>query len=136
MSTESDYSKWGMLEALGITEDMLRSIIVNNSVEYVPAIDCDAPTYGVIMVLYHFTQSVFKEFKRKQNRLLKLLVDTLFPMFTISRADRLERKIRALCLSYESMVTEERKTYLQTQWRPQPTGDYSGYDMYEYIHYN
>lgn len=116
------YSKWGMLDSVGLTEDMLLSILLNNSVVGLNVPDIEAPTYGVLMELYQYTSDVSDKLERKQNRLLKLLVDTLFPMCSIGRADRLERKIASFCSLYQQMPIEERVLFLQTQWRPQPTG--------------
>ena len=119
--TGTDNSQWGMLKALGKTENHLLSIVGNNFTEKVP--DVEAPTYGVLIELYHISQSIASEIKRRPNRLLKLFVDTLFPASTVTRADRLERKIRGLCTSYSSLPPKQKVLFLQKQWKPQPTGN-------------
>ncbi len=110
------YSKWGMLDSVGLTEDMLLSILLNNSVVGLNVPDIEAPTYGVLMELYQYTSDVSDKLERKQNRLLKLLVDTLFPMCSIGRADR--GKLHHFVVYINRC---QRVLFLQTQWRPQPT---------------
>ena len=82
----------------------------------------DVSTYGILIELYHFGCDNSSALKLKVNRLLKVLVDTLFPLCSVTRADRLERRIKGLCLPLESMSKEAQALYLQKQWIPQPTG--------------
>ena len=82
----------------------------------------DVPTYGILIKLYHFACDNTSALKLKVNCLLKVLVDTLFPLCSVTRADRLERRIKGLCLPLESMFKEAQALYLQKQWIPQPTG--------------
>ena len=126
--TMNKFSKWGMLKSLGITEDMLLSITMSGHIA-ADHVDCslpdiEAPSYGALMELYYFTQGIHKLLNRNQNRLLKLLVDNLFPAISISRSDRQERKLKGMCDSYCSMPAEEQVLHLQKCWRPQPTGWY------------
>lgn len=119
------YSKWGMLEAVGITEHLLLGIFTNDESENV--LKCtgnvpDVPTYGLLIELYHFACDNSSVLKLKVNRLLKVLVDTLFPLCSVSRADRLERRIKGLYFPLESMSKEAQALYLQKHWMPQPTG--------------
>ena len=119
--TGTNYSQWGMLKASGITEDHLLSIVGNNFTENVP--DIDAPTYGVLIELYHISQTVASKIECRPNRLLKLFIDTLFPTSSVTRADRLERKIRGLFTSYSSLPPKQKVVFLQKLWKPQPTGN-------------
>lgn len=125
MKKKTLYSKWGMLEAVGITEHLLLGIFANDESEDV--LKCtenipDVPTYGILIELYHFASDNSSALKLKVNRLLKVLVDTLFPLCSVTRADRLERRIKGLCLPLDSMSEEAQALYLQKQWIPQPTG--------------
>ena len=129
------YSKWGMLEAVGITEHVLLCILANSGSNHDQTDDIlkckknvpEVPTYGLLIELYYFARDVSLVLKRKVNRLLKVLVDTLFPLCSVSRADRLERRIRSLLSCLDSMSKEEQVLHLQKQWIPQPTGKYGGY---------
>ena len=108
------------LHRAGITENMLQEIIANGATT--SPISNDAPTYGILIELYHFSHSVAKALKCRPNRVLKLLVDSLFPHCVVSRADRLERRIQAIYLSVERLSKDEIPEYLCRQWMPQPTG--------------
>ena len=95
MKKASPYGKWGMLEAIGITEYLLLGICANDECEDV--LKCtenvpDVPTYGLLIELYHFACENSSVLKLKVNHLLKVLVDTLFPLCTVSRADRLKEE--------------------------------------------
>ena len=46
----------------------------------------------------------------------------LFPDFTVSRADQLERRIKNLYDQSNNMVKEELDEFLEKCWIPQPTG--------------
>ena len=98
MNKASSCSKWGILEAIGITEYLLLDIFANDESEDV--LKCaenvpDIPTYGLLIELYHFACDNSSILKLKVNRLLKVLVDTLFPRCTVSQADHLKRRVFA-----------------------------------------
>ena len=114
-----------MLEAIGITEYLLLGISAND--ESKDVLKCtenvlDVPTYGLLIEFYHFACDNSSMLKLKCNRLLKVFVGTLFPLCTVSWADRLERRIKSLCLPLESMSKEAQALHLQKHWMPQPTG--------------
>ena len=116
-----------MLEEAGLTGDLLLQVLENNYTgslhSYTSFQAQDAPTYGILIGLFYFAANIASQVHRKPNRVLKQLVDTLFPQYTITRADRLERKIKSLCLPLDSMVElGTTREYLQTHWIPQPTG--------------
>jgi len=99
------YSKWGKFEVVGITEHLLLGIFANDEPEDV--LKCtenlpDVPIYGLLIELYHFACDNSSVLKLKVNHLLKVLVDTLFPLCSVSWADHLERRIKGLCLPLES----------------------------------
>ena len=125
MKKKALYSKWGMLEAVGITGHLFLGIFANDESEDV--LKCtenipDVPTYGILIELYHFACDNSSALKLKVNRLFKVLVDTLFPLCSVTQADYLEIRIKGLCLPLESMSKEAQALYLQKQWIPQPTG--------------
>ena len=104
------------LHRAGITKDMLKEIITNGAITSI--LSDDAPTYGILIELYHFSHSVAKTLKYRPNRVLKLLVDSLFPRCVVSRADKLERRVQAICLSVEKLSKDEIPEYLCRQWMP------------------
>ena len=70
MKKKTLYSKWGMLEAVGITEHLLLGIFANNVSENV--LKCtenisDVPTYGILIELYHFACDNSSVLKLKVN---------------------------------------------------------------------
>ena len=109
-----------------MTEEQLLNVIVRGEKCSVSA---EPPTYGIVLELYYFANETAGDLHRRPNRILKCFMDTLFPTFSISRADRLERKVKALCTPLKSMAMEELAEYLQRKWIPQSTGLY-----YMYIH--
>ena len=46
------------LHRAGITEDMLHEIIANGTITAPISNDHDAPTYGILIELYHFSHAV------------------------------------------------------------------------------
>ena len=100
--------------------------IVEGSCDCVPQqLLPDSPSYGVLFELLDFSRSNAKLLKSKPNRILKCLVDTLFPLCSVSRADRLEKRIETLMQPVIKLSTEEEQVeYLQQKWKPQATGDY------------
>ena len=91
----SSFSKWGLLEAAAISEDLLLTILANGA----KASDVcykltTGPTQGILIELYHFASITANTLQQRPNRVLKLLVETLFPQRKVSRADRLERRIK------------------------------------------
>ena len=122
MKEATPYSKWGMLAAAGMPEDLLLGIFtggyddLQGCTENAP----DIPTYGLLIELYHFACDNSSVLKLKVNRALKILVDALFPLCSVSRADHLESMIKGLWLSLESMTEDEQVLHLQKQWIPQP----------------
>ena len=116
---------WGMLDEIGLTDDVLREVVVNDSlpVNYSDSSSLpDLPSHGILIELYYFCQRFSALSKSKVNFILKKCIDVLFPSCVVSRADRLERRIRGLCLSVESMSKQDLVLFLQKHWRPQPTG--------------
>ncbi len=112
------FGKWGFLEKLGITEEQFMTVIVRGEINQMT----DPPTYGTVIELYYFASEVAGSLRQRPNRVLKCLMDLLFPQFSVSRADRLERRVRRLCNCLERMTEEELAEYLQRLWIPQPTG--------------
>ena len=122
-SKPSSCGKRGLLEAAGITEDLLLTILANST----EASDmcyklATGPTRGILIELYHFAMITASTLQRKPNRVLKLLVETLFPQCKVSRADRLERRIKYFDHQLNSIAFEEQSDYLQKEWTPQATG--------------
>ena len=122
-SKPSSFSKWGLLEAAGITEDLLLTILANST----KASDVcykltTGPTHGILIELYHFACITSSTLQRRPNRVLKLLVETLFPQCKVSRADRLERRIKCFDRQLDSIASEEQDDYLHKEWTPQATG--------------
>lgn len=113
-----------MLGEIGLTDDVLREVVLNDSMPavYDSASLPDLPSHGILIELYHFCQRFSALSKLKVNIILKKCIDVLFPSCVVSRADRLERRIRGFCLSVESMSKQDLVLFLPKQWRPQPTG--------------
>ena len=122
-SKPSSFSKWGLLEAAGISESTLFTILANGSEA---ALVCNElktlPTRGILIELYQFAHATASTLQRRPNRVLKLLLETLFPQCKVSRADRLERRVKHFHNQLDSMEVEEQDDYLQTEWIPQATG--------------
>ena len=124
MAAKRSY-QWRSLKEIGLSEDHLLSVLIRGEVpdQYrLQHSDPEAPTYGTVIELYHFANEFASSLHRRPNRILKSLVDTLFPNFSISRADRLERRVKRLCTNLASMTKEELDEYLDRRWIPQPTG--------------
>ena len=118
----NSFSKWGYLKQCGLTEGQLVNVIVRSEECCIPV---EPPTYGIVLELYYFANEIAADLHRRPNRVLKCLMDTLFPTFSISRADRFQRRVKALCTPLESMAMEELAEYLQRKWIPQSTGVYN-----------
>ena len=123
MAVSSDTKMEWLIKA-GITEAMLLEIVANGSTTLPKCIPLTAPTYGILIELYHFSHTVADTLKRRPNRVLKLLVDFLFPFCAVSRADRLERRVQNMHRSLESLSKEQIPDFLCTQWMPKATGVY------------
>ena len=151
-SKPSSFSKWGLLEAAGITEDLLLTILANSTKTSDVCYELiTRPTHGILIELYHFASLVHRlpdlfqctrvekdrgawgrgyhfasitasTLQQRPNRVLKLLVETLFPQCKVSRADRLERRIKCFDHQLDSIASEEQDDYLQKEWTPQATG--------------
>ena len=122
-SKPSSFSKWGLLKDAGITEHLLLTILTNST----EASDVcykltTGPTRGILIELYHFASITASTLQLRPNRVLKLLVETLFPQCKVSRADRLERRIKYFDHQLDSIAFEEQGDYLQKEWTPQVTG--------------
>ena len=118
---------WGILEEAGITEQFLSDMFTNDESNQLICRESflnipDVPTYGILIELYKFACEHAADFKLEVNRILKVLIDTMFPVCSVSQADRLERRIKGFCVPLDSMTQDEQVVYLQTQWTPQPTG--------------
>ena len=83
----SSTSKWGLLEAAGITEDLLLKIVTTSEAEHPQSWANITPTYGILVELYFFANDVASGLHQRPNRILKSLVDALFPQCSVSRAD-------------------------------------------------
>ena len=123
-STSSNQSE--AFQKLGVTEGMLMDIAAKGTTTTVHT-SCHishhvAPTYSVLIELYLFAKSIAESVNRRPYRVLKLLVDSLFPQCSISRADRLERLVQNLRYQLKTLKAEQVPEYLQKQWRPQATG--------------
>ena len=92
MAAKESY-QWRSLKEMGLSEGHLLSVIIRGEVpDHLQDSDLEAPTYGTVIELYHFANEFASSLHRRPNRILKSLMDTLFPNFSISRADRLERR--------------------------------------------
>ena len=114
----------GMLDAIGLTEDVLCEVLTGSADHSILANLEDTPSYCVLIELYFFCVQYSSLSKLKLNIVLKKCVDALFPSCTVSRADRLERRVRGFCVAIDSMPEPEKLLFLQKHWRPQPTGSY------------
>ena len=132
MAAKESY-QWRSLKEIGLFEDHLLSVLIRGEVpDHLQDSDPEAPTYGTVIELYHFANEFASSLHRRPNRILKSLMDTLFPNFSISRADRLERRVKSLCTNLESMTKEELDEYLDRRWIPQPTGRFCC--MHNFVH--
>lgn len=119
-SKPTSFSKWRLLEAAGTTEDLLLTILANSTKASEISYKLTAgPTRGI---LYNFASVTASTLQRRPNRALKLLVETMFPQCKVSRADRLERRIKSFERQLDSISSEEQDDYLQKEWTPQATG--------------
>ena len=115
---ENTFSKWGCQEKLNITENLLMNVIINGDSVETHCLPTEPPTYGIVLELYYFANEIACSLHRKPNRILKCLMDALYPEFSISRADRLEKKVKILCSCLENNSSID----LNKKWIPQPTG--------------
>ena len=122
VSKPRSYSQWGLLEAAGISESTLFAILANSN-EAASAV-CK-PTRGILIELLHFAHDTATTLQRRPNRILKLLVET-FPQCKVSRADRLERRIKHYHSQLDSVACEDQNDFLQKEWIPQATGKSTG----------
>ena len=120
------------LHAIGLNTDLLQSILTEEIPQqvdihvHVP----EHPSYGVLLELMTFSANYAvsgssKPKIRIRNAILKTLIDKLFPVCSVSRADRLARRIKQLLLPLESFSNhdDEKVIFLNKTWRPQPTGE-------------
>ena len=116
-------SDFTSLDELGLSESALKNIATVTSCQSLPPSLSNAPSHGVLLGLLVFAKTFAKVLKCKPNRILKCLVDTLFPTCSVARADRLLRKVQNLSKFYDTLSTpEEKMDYLQQTWKPCPTG--------------
>ena len=110
------------MSSIGITEGLLKSLLLGSQIE-MPVLP-DSPSYGMLLELMDFAEKSAKStcMRSRPNKVLKYLVDILFPSCSVTRADKLEKRVRALMLPLDSLSEDERKDYLQKRWKPQPTG--------------
>ena len=120
------YSQWGFLKAAGISESTLFTILANSSEAASAVCKETLPTRGILIELFHFAHDTATTLKRRPNRILKLLVEMLFPQCKVSRADRLERKIKHFYSQLDSVACEDWNDFLQKEWIPQATGKSTG----------
>ena len=67
-----------------------------------------------------------KSGKARANTMLKYLIDKLFPLCSVSRADRLKRRIDQLLAPLSSLSDDnETNLFLRKTWKPQPTGSFT-----------
>lgn len=123
MSACVEYPNWGILEDIGLSDDVVRRIVLNNVVDDSVLINLpDQPSHGILIELYYSCLRFSSSLKLKMNVILKKCVDTLFPSCVVSRADRLERRLRGFCVTLSKQSKEEQAKFLKKNWRPQPTG--------------
>ena len=110
------------MSSIGITEGLLESLLLGSQIE-MPVLP-DSPSYGMLLELMDFAEKSAKStcMRSRPNKVLKYLVDILFPSCSVTRADKLEKRVRALMLPLDSLSEDERKDYLRKRWKPQPTG--------------
>ena len=112
---------WGMLDEIGLTDDVLREVVVNDSlpVNYSDSSSLpDLPSHGILIELYYFCQRFSALSKSKVNFILKKCIDVLFPLCVVSQADRLERRIQDLCLSGVHVKTGPSAVFAETLEAP------------------
>jgi hypothetical protein len=111
------------LQLLGIKpEDLMLMITGRHDDNVISASGCSSewPTFRTLSEILEFANKNSSILKLRRNRILKLLLDKLFPHCTISRADRLERRILEL---FDDIPKDEnlQMKYLEQQWKPQAT---------------
>ena len=90
------------LVAFGVATNHLESLLCQPNDTTVPCIIPalaklpEAPSYGILMELLEFAESKGSSKACHVNKIFKQLIDTLFPGCSVSRADRLMRRIRKL----------------------------------------
>lgn len=119
MASKVNFSKWGFLVKLGVSEDQLLNALVRGDPINNCLLNNEHPTYGVLFELYYFANDNTDRLHRRPNRILKCLMDMLYP---VSRADRFERRVKILCSHLQNMTMEEVQEFLQNTWIPRPTG--------------
>ena len=73
------------------------------------------PTRGILIELHLFANAMASTLQRRP------LVETLFPQCKISRADRLERRIKHFHDQLDSLAFEDQEDHLYMEWIPQAT---------------
>ena len=115
------------LVAFGVATNHLESLLCQPNDTTVPCIIPalaklpEAPSYGILMELLEFAESKGSSKACHVNKIFKQLIDTLFPGCSVSRADRLMRRIRKLLNPIDSMSDSERASFIMKTWKPQPT---------------
>lgn len=51
-----EYPNWGMLDEIGLTDDVLCEVVLNDSLVYDSSSLSDPPSHGILIELYHFCQ--------------------------------------------------------------------------------
>lgn len=127
------------LHAIGITNDLLTDITLEQTEIQLPELP-EVPSYGILLELirfseaYRYVDGTKKISKPKAaNAILQKLINKMFPLCSVTRADRLGRTIRNLLTPLESFSNDDEKVaFLMKTWRPQPTGHRS----YNYSEHN
>ncbi len=125
LAVKNDHIECQVYEMLSEQRNLTDSILLQILSNDFAAEDCfdftSTPSYGILIGLHYYSIKACRSLHyKKPNRVLKKLVDYLFPLCTISRADRLERKINSLLL--KAQTVENLNEYLRTEWKPQATG--------------
>lgn len=118
---------------MSLTQDFLESVLPADR-DHDPKLQMpqlpDAPSYSMLLELLEFAENIASSVQSRSRatrartcrKVLKLLVDLLFPLCSISRADKLEKRIRSLLLPLHSLSENDKEAFLQKIWKPQPTG--------------
>ena len=81
----------------------------------------ETPSYAILLELLEFS-----EIKSSKaccvNKIFKHLIDVLFPACSVTRADRLMRRVKELLAPLNNIYDHsERASFLLNTWKPQPT---------------
>lgn len=72
-----EYPNWGMLDEIGLTDDVLCEVVLNDSLVYDSSSLSDPPSHGILIELYHFCQR-FSDVSTLKANILKKCIDVFF----------------------------------------------------------